>query len=257
MRVIDVGFVALLAALSVSLSAQDLHPSDYPKADIEYGSRIYAAQCATCHLPTGDGIAGVNLRSGKFRNPVARDQDLARIITTGIPQTAMPPFKLDAAEVSGVIAYLRNMNTFDPASVKAGDARRGQAIFDGKGRCASCHRVNGRGPRTAPDLSDIGALRSPGSLQRSLVDPSSQMMPINRPVRAVTKDGKVITGRRLNEDTYSVQLVDDQERLVSLAKGDLREFTILKTSPMPSVKDTLSASEQADVIAYLLTLKGL
>jgi len=272
MRLIDVGrpfqglqggakspalLAALLAILSVSLAAQDLHPADYPQADIEYGLRIYAAQCSTCHLPTGDGIAGVNLRSGKFRNPVARDQDLARIITSGIPQTAMPPFKLDAAEVSGVIAYLRNMNTFDPASVKAGDARRGQAIFDGKGRCATCHRVNGRGPRSAPDLSDVGAVRGAGSLQRSLVDPSSQMMPINRPVRAVTKDGKVVTGRRLNEDTYSVQLIDEQEHLLSLTKADLKEYTILKTSPMPSFKDTLSADELSDVITYLLSLKGL
>jgi cytochrome c oxidase cbb3-type subunit 3 len=250
-------FVAvLLAGSSVSAGAQDVHPEDYPRADIEYGSRIYATQCSTCHLPTGDGIAGVNLRSGKFRN-VSRDQDLARIITTGIPQTAMPPFKFDAAEVSGVIAYLRNMNTFDPASVKPGDARRGQAVFEGKGRCATCHRVNGKGPRSAPDLSDVGALRSAGSLQRSLVDPSSQMMPINRPVRAVTKDGKVINGRRLNEDTYSVQLIDDQEHLLSLTKTDLREYTILKASPMPSFKDSLGADELSDVVAYLLSLKGL
>ncbi|HKF69175.1 MAG TPA: hypothetical protein VKB36_21670, partial [Vicinamibacterales bacterium] len=80
MRVIDVGFVALLAASSVSLAAQDLHPGDYPQADIEYGSRIYAAQCATYHQPTGNGIANINLRSGKFRNSVSSDQDLARII---------------------------------------------------------------------------------------------------------------------------------------------------------------------------------
>jgi putative heme-binding domain-containing protein len=248
---------ALLAASSLSLSAQDLHPGDYPRADIEYGARIYAAQCATCHLPAGDGIAGVNLRSGKFRNPVSSDQDLARIIRTGIPQTAMPPFKFDAAEVSGVVAYLRNMNTFDPASVKPGDARRGQTVFEGKGRCATCHRVNGKGPRSAPDLSDVGAVRSAGSLQRSLVDPSSQMMPINRPVRVVTKDGKVVSGRRLNEDTYTVQVIDDQEHLMSLTKSDLREYTILKTSPMPSFKDTLNADELGDVVAYLLSLKGL
>lgn len=261
MRLIDMARPALLltlpVVLGVSLAAQDLHPSDYPRADIEYGSRIYAAQCATCHLPTGDGIAGVNLRSGKFRNPVSRDQDLARIITSGIPQTAMPPFKFDAAEVSGVIAYLRNMNTFDPASVKAGDARRGQAVFEGKGRCATCHRVNGQGPRSAPDLSDVGSVRSAGSLQRSLLDPSSQMMPINRPVRAVTKDGKVINGRRLNEDTYTVQLIDDQEHLLSLSKADLREYTILATSPMPSFKNSLSADELSDVVTYLLSLKGL
>jgi len=80
-------------------------------------------------------------------------------------------------------------------------------------------------------------------------------MPINRPVRAVTRDGTVINGRRLNEDTYTVQLLDDQERLVALTKADLREFTILTTSPMPAQKN-MTPDELADLVAYLLTLKG-
>ena len=91
---------------------------------------------------------------------------------------------------------------------------------------------------------------------RSLTDPVSQMMPINRPVRAVTRDGTVINGRRLNEDTYTVQLIDDQERLVSLTKADLRELTVLTSSPMPSYRSRLADEEIADVVAYLLTLKG-
>ena len=108
----------------------------------------------------------------------------------------------------------------------------------------------------APDLSEIGALRQAGQLYRSLTDPVSQMMPINRPVRIVTRDGKTINGRRLNEDTYTVQILDDQERLVSFDKTDLREFTILTTSLMPSYKDQLSADDLADLVAYLLSLKG-
>ena len=91
---------------------------------------------------------------------------------------------------------------------------------------------------------------------RSLTDPVSQMMPINRPVRAVTRDGTVINGRRLNEDTYTVQLIDDQERLVSLTKADLRDLTVLTSSPMPSYRGRLDDEEIADVVAYLLTLKG-
>jgi hypothetical protein len=82
------------------------------------------------------------------------------------------------------------------------------------------------------------------------------MMPINRPVRIVTRDGKTIRGRRLNEDTYTVQLIDDQERLFSLDKTDIREFDVAKTSPMPPATTTLGLDEVSDVIAYLLSLRG-
>jgi len=228
---------------------------DYTQADIAYGSRLYAAQCATCHGASGDSVGGVDLRSGKFRNATT-DQDLMSVIMNGVTGTGMQAFRFDAAELAGIIAYLRSMNTFDAGSVRSGDAGRGRVLFEGKGGCTRCHRVGAQGARVAPDLSDIGAIRSAGSLQRSLIDPNSQMMPINRPVRAVTRDGKVINGRRLNEDTYTVQLMDDQERLVSLAKADLRDYTILKTSLMPSYKDTLGADDLADLVAYLLSLKG-
>src|SRR5262249_2546094 len=121
--------------------------------------------------------------------------------------------------------------------------------------CLRCHRIEAEGSRVAPDLSEIGAMRSAGSLQRSLVDPTSQMLPINRPVRIVMRDGGVVQGRRLNEDTYTVQVMDDQERLLSLMKADIRDFMINTTSPMPSYKD-LSTDQLADLLAYLLSLKG-
>ena len=260
MRARPLLFFAVLGLVIVSppfAAAQNpaAHPGEYAPADIAYGARLYDAQCTTCHGATGDGISGVDLRSGKFRN-AATDQDLSRVITNGIQGTAMQAFKFDPSELAGIVAYLRNMNSFDRGSVKAGDAGRGRMAFEGKGGCARCHRVGAQGSRVAPDLSEIGAARSPGSLVRSLTDPTSQMMPINRPVRAVTRDGKVINGRRLNEDTYTVQLLDEQERLVSLAKADLREFTILSVSPMPSYKNTFTPDELADVVAYLLSLKG-
>ena len=239
----------------VTAQTTALHPGEYAPADIAYGSRIYDAQCTTCHGANGDGVGGVDLRSGKFRNATT-DQDLTRVITTGIQGTGMLAFKFDPSEITGIIAYIRNMNSFDRGSVKAGDAGRGRTVFDSKGACARCHRVGMQGSRVAPDLSDIGAARSPASLMRSLTDPTSQMMPINRPVRIVTRDGKVINGRRLNEDTYTVQVIDDQEKLISLSKSDLREFAILATSPMPSFKATLTPDELNDVVEYLLSLKG-
>jgi putative heme-binding domain-containing protein len=249
--------VALLAigpAGALARGQAPLHDAEYADADIAYGARLYAAKCVTCHGPQGDEIGGVNLRSGQFRHAVV-DRDLDRFIRAGSP-AGMPAFTLDNAEMVAIIAYLRNMNAFDSASVKTGDVARGRIVFEGKGGCTNCHRVGPAGSGSAPDLSDVGAIRSAGSLQRSLVDPTSQMMPINRPIRVVTKDGTIINGRRLNEDTYSLQLMDDRERLHSLLKANLREFTISTTSPMPSFKETLSDAEMADVIAYLLSLKG-
>ena len=250
--VIGWGSGALAARQNPTLQG---HPDDYPRADVEYGARLYTAQCATCHGDNGDGVAGVELRSGKFKN-AATDPQLRTVITNGFPTAGMPAFKFDPSELTGLVAYLRNMNTFDRGSVKTGDAARGRTVFEGKGACQSCHRVNNVGSRKAPDLSDIGAIRTAGTLERSLRNPNTQMMPINRPVRIVTRDGKVITGRRLNEDTFTVQLADEDGRLISLAKADLREFRISNTSTMPSYEKELSPEELADVVSYLLSLKG-
>ncbi|MEO8048841.1 MAG: c-type cytochrome [Acidobacteriota bacterium] len=249
--------VFLLSAgfLAAQNSILQDHPQDYSRADIEYGARLYSEQCDRCHGPNGTGVSGVDFKSGKFRH-AATDRQLSEVITTGFPEAGMPAFKLDAADIAGLIAFLRNMNTLDRGSLKPGDAARGQLVLEGKGACLSCHRVNGKGSRKAPDLSDIGAVRSAGTIERSLLEPDIQMMPINRPVHIVTRAGKVIDGRRLNEDTYSVQIADEEGRLLSLQKSDLREFNVSTKSNMPSYKGELTPAELSDVVAYLLSLKG-
>ena len=248
--------VLILLAEGVPLGAQTAeHPGQYAQADVEHGFRVYSARCRICHGVDGDGVGGVDLRSGRFRR-AATDRNLMRLITTGIPEVGMPPSSLTEPELVSIVSYLRMMNGFNAGTAVMGDADRGRVIFEGQGACTQCHRLDGRAAGLAPDLGGIGAVRSPSALQRSLLDPSAAMQPINRPVRAVTRDGKIINGRRLNEDSYTVQLVDDQGGLVSLDKADLREYTILKTSPKPSYKDKLSAQEIADLVAYLASLKG-
>jgi putative heme-binding domain-containing protein len=227
----------------------------YTTQDIEVGSRLYAGQCATCHGATGDTVSGINLRRGQFRRPLS-DDELRRTITTGVPGTGMPPFTLQPSELDGLVAFIRAGFELGGVAVPVGDAARGRALFEGKGACASCHRVNGRGPRVAPDLSDIGAVRSPAQLSRTLTAPSTQMMPINRPVQIVTRDGKTIRGRRLNEDTYTVQVIDEQERLLSLDKSEIRELQVMKSSTMPAASEKLSREELSDVLGYLLSLRG-
>jgi putative heme-binding domain-containing protein len=227
----------------------------YPRADIEYGARIYTAQCSACHGTTGDAIAAVDLGAGRFQR-VRSDADLRAVVTTGIAGTAMPPFTFTAAEMAGVVAYVRNMRNFGSVAAPAGDMDRGRVIFEGRGACMTCHRVSGRGSRVAPDLTDIGSLRTAAVIEHALLDPGGSLLPVNRSVRAVKRNGQVITGRRLNEDTYTVQLIDDQERLVSLTKTDLQQYSIVTASRMPPYMDVFSRQDVADVVAYLLSLRG-
>src|SRR5688572_22024616 len=249
---------ALAVTVNVEIAAQvvDQDHGQYSRADVETGQRLYGPQCQVCHGVQGDGVPGVDFKLGRFRR-ASSDDDIARIITSGVPGTGMPAFVLRPDELRAVVAFIRA--GFDPASaaVRVGDAARGRTLFEGKAECAQCHRVNGRGPRLAPDLSDIGAIRTLAALQRALLAPDESLLPIHRPVRIVTGDGRTLRGRRLNEDTYTVQIIDEQENLLSLAKEDLRELIVDTEPKMPSYADRLTVDELADVIAYLVSLKGL
>jgi len=251
----SIAVTVLLAAGDARLLAQFPAGGPYSQADIQVGARVFAAQCVVCHGSTGSLVAGVDLRSGRFKR-ASNDAELMETVTEGIKGTAMPAFTFTPAELTGVIAYLRNMREFNAGAAAQGNADRGKTIFDGSGRCATCHRVNGKGPRVAPDLSRVGSLRTADTLERAVVAPASALNFEYRSIRAVTRDGRAITGRRLNEDTYTVQLIDEQERLVSLTKADLREYTVIEKPSMPAYKGTLSSQDISDVVAYLLTLRG-
>lgn len=135
-----------------------------------------------------------------------------------------------------------------------GDAGRGQSIYEGKGNCASCHRIRGVGARTGPDLSEAGG-RRPEQLQTKLLNPDAEINAANRPYRIVLKDGATVNGRLLNIDTFTVQLLDDKENLRSFVKADVRSYAFVEKSPMPSYRGKLSTQEIADVVAYLGTLR--
>jgi putative heme-binding domain-containing protein len=249
---------ATLCALLASRAMAQEH--GYTPADIENGSRLYQSTCAGCHGPAGDSVPGIDLMRGQFRRATS-DAEIAAIIRSGVPGTTMPPSAFSEAQAGTIVAYLRSLapaasRAAAAADVVRGDAARGRSLFAGKGECASCHRVNGAGPRVAPDLSDIGAIRSPVELQQKIVDPNAVIRTGNHYVEALTKDGATITGRLLNYDTFSIQLIDTNERLVSLSKSALREYKFIKTSKMPSYRDRLTADEVTDLVSYLFSLRG-
>jgi putative heme-binding domain-containing protein len=247
-------FQRLTLAVSIGLASTALLAQHDTAADIEDGGRVFQNSCANCHGPDGDEIAGVDLGRGQFRR-ASSDQDLIRIIRNGIPGTPMPANNFSEEQAARVVAYLRSVARSRTSSATTGDAARGKLVFAGKGTCVNCHRVDGEGGRLGPDLSTIGQLRRSVELERSLVEPDTEVLGGNRFYRVVTKDGVTTTGRLLNLDTFTIQLLDAKEQLRSFVKSDLREHGFIEKSPMPSFKDKLDAQELADVVSYLVSLK--
>jgi len=240
-----------VAVCTLVLTASTLRAQE---TDLELGKRFFLARCAVCHGPDGNSVQGVDLGRGKFRRALS-DDDIVQIIKIGIPNTPMPPIDIATRRARFIVAYLRSMASSQAMS-GSGNAVRGRALFESKGECLSCHRIKDRGSRIGPDLTDIGAMRRSLELERSLLEPNAEVLLENRFVRVVTRDGEAITGRLLNHDAFTVQLIDSKERLLSFEKSSLKEFAFLDESPMPSYKGKLSAEELADLISYLVSLKG-
>lgn len=291
-KILLVATGALLAAGALlsepRLSAQQ---HGYTAAEIEDGRKLYDANCGRCHNDTGDGVTGVELFKQIRR--ASSDEDIVKIIRNGIPGTSMPPHNFSEPQAQTVVAYMRSMVGVTPTSALAangpgrganaaqgGDPARGKALFDGKGGCLTCHRVNGVGAQTGPDLgrpvpaAGFGGPGAPGGpggpgggrgggpavpnvaqLERSILDPNAEIAPAYRVFQVTPKSGATVRGKLLNQDTFSVQLLDSSNQLRSFLKSDLKDYAFLM-SPMPSYRGKLTQQEMADLLSYIVSAKG-
>ena len=94
-------------------------------------------------------------------------------------------------------------------------------------------------------------MRSLGHLQTSVLEPDEAVYPQHWMVRGKTNDGKPVSGMRMNEDTFSVQLIDAGGQLVSLRKADLEDFEIDRSSGMPSFEGKIEGDDLENLVAYL------
>jgi len=223
--------------------------------DAEAGEEYFMRVCVSCHGANGDQVPGIDLGHGKFVHATT-DQQLVDIIRRGLPGTGMPPNRMAEEEAYTVVAYLHHLAESASKNTVKGDSAHGKAIFEAQG-CRNCHRVKGEGAHSGPDLSEVGTLRRSADIERSILDPDALVLPANRTVRLVSTDGATITGRLLNNGTFSVELIDSQENLRSFNRSNLREFTFMEHSPMPSFRDKLTQREIADLVNYLTTLRGV
>lgn len=226
-----------------------------PPADSARGASIFASQCAICHGQRGEGGRGAALARARLRH-APDDEALRRIIRRGLPGTGMPATWLNEAELNDIAAYVRSLGRGVQPAPAAGDAARGKTIYESPAAaCAGCHTIQGRGGAFGPDLTGIGARRSALHLRASILDPAADVPPDFVLVRATTLRGAVISGARVNQDTFSVQIRDASGQLQSLWRSELRTLSAeLGKTAMPSYRDKFAARDLDDLVAYLASL---
>jgi len=251
--------ILLLLCCVYAVRAQaPTEPTTQPAAtpeDLARGERIYRTQCAYCHGTRGEGGRGATLARPRLLH-APDDLAMFQVIASGIPDSEMPGHWLTAREIWQVVAFVRTLGRMAPQKV-AGDPAKGETLYAGKGGCARCHTVGGRGGAIGPDLSDIGARRSVNYLRDALIQPESAVPDGFLEVQLVTRDGRRVTGIRLNEDAFSIQIRDLSGDFRSFFKNELAELNKLPgKSPMPNYTGAFTSSELDDVIAYLDSLRG-
>jgi len=153
-----------------------------------------------------------------------------------------------------VVSYLNSLNSTADVDLP-GSTSNGQQLFAGKGNCTSCHMVNGDGGRRGPDLSRVGDRLEPDELVSALRTPDEDVAPRWWTLRVTRENGSIVEGLRMNEDTFSMRLMDENEDLWSFSKSGVRSYDRVKTSTMPSADDVLTDGEVDDLIAYLYSLR--
>lgn len=234
----------------------------------EYEFRI---NCALCHgLGARGGGRGPDLTRA-VKKHTHNDAEMYQVISNGIPGTAMPAngtngqgVGMTDEEIWQIITYIRSQEVKAPAHA-SGDPARGKELFYGDANCSLCHMVEGKGGRLGPDLTGLGGSRTRDSIVDSIRNPSRRLawglaestkeFPQEyESVTVVTAEGKQIKGVTLNEDSFSLQIMDAGEHIHLLEKDKLRSFEKSRQSAMPKY-DTgvLSDKELDNMIAFLMS----
>jgi len=253
-------------------AAQDRNPlAGDPKA-AKAGEYEFRINCALCHgLGARGGGRGPDLTRAqkKFAHS---DAEMFQIISNGIPGTAMPAngtngqgVGMTDEEIWQIITYIRSQEV-KASETPIGNATHGKTLFYGDANCSLCHMINGKGGRFGPELTGVGGSRTPAAIVDSVRHPSHHLawglteatkeFPQEyETVTAVTADGKEIKGVTLNEDSFSVQIMDQNEQIHLLQKDKLRSFTNTRESAMPQYgPDLLSDKDLNDIVAYLISM---
>ena len=226
-----------------------------PQSDAA-GAANYKLHCASCHGLKGLGGRGPDLVSGRWTHGSA-DEDLTRVIAKGVSGGAMPSFggDFDEQQIRQLVAFIRSLGASSgPPFQPAGNRDHGRELYWGQAACSQCHTIQGRGGRLGPDLTRIGSQRSLSHLRESLAKPSADIAGRYQAVRVTPRGARPVIGIRSNEDNFTLQVFDTNEKYHSFRRDSLDRLEELKDSLMPPA--TLPVSDLDDLVAYLDSLRG-
>jgi cytochrome c oxidase cbb3-type subunit 3 len=251
-RLFEISMFAVFA--SPIFSAQTGHsrnPLGHGPDVVAAGHALFNRTCTSCH--------GVDGTEGERAPALVGDRRFFRLsegalfdtIKEGLPGTAMPALGLPDDDIWRIVVFIRAMRGAASDSDVIGDPNRGRLVFEAKGECQKCHAIDGNGGTIGPDLSNIGAQVTLQQLRNSLtVD--GPIPEGYRPVKVTTSNGEIVEGIAKNEDGFSVQVLDYNNKLHLYDKSELREIVHGQKSLMPHNYDkVLTADELQDLIAML------
>ena len=219
---------------------------------MEAGRKLYVGRCGHCHGKNGEGGRGVTLNTGQFRHG-GSDREIFLVVRNGIPNTEMPgTFSSPDAEVWRMVAYVKQLGRQGASEPATGAPAAGALVYQKNG-CASCHSIEGKGGALGPDLSDIGAKRAARHLRESIIEPGADIPLDYRTVEVIGNTGKTSSGIHLNEDEYSIHMLDTKGELRSFMKSELKEVKLPRESLMPDYA-SLSKDDLENLVAYLSSL---
>jgi mono/diheme cytochrome c family protein len=246
-------------------------PVQFDRAAAERGQALLGATCGFCHGANARGGAGgPDLTRSPLVQEDAKGKQLGEFLKVGRPDRGMPSFaQLSEAQVQDIAEYLHsqiflnaNRRLYTIGDILVGDPRRGEAYFNGPGRCATCHSVE-------RDLKGIGARLDPVRLQDRIVMLRGAAQPGGPPLAAPHLDKNAllatvatpagpVTGRLVRLSDFNVTLYDP-------ATGAMRSFARVDGAPKVAVVDPLKGhvdqlyrwkdDDLHDVTAYLASLK--
>jgi mono/diheme cytochrome c family protein len=267
------GIAVLAAAGAVNLKAQlRAGPNEQHKVDEAAAGRgrvVWAAECIDCHgTYARGGNGGSNLIQSRL---VLRDRygdQIGAFLAKGHPtQSGKSSTEFTEAQIKDLAHFihqrvfdtLRGSPIFEVQDVLTGDAKMGEAYFNGDGGCKQCHSPTG-------DLAGVGAKYNPATLQTRFLFPQaggrgrrfSRSAPATKPVTVTVTppSGAPVSGILAHLDDFNVSLRD--------ANGEYRSWKrtanlkVEKNDPYAAHVELLGKitdKNMHDMVAYLETLK--